>query len=171
MEQPGYVDVTLDQARRAPGGGRGAWPSGLPAPHAGRPPCCPPEPASAWSGAHGAAGGRLPGRRTPPPFELAQTLLGRRAPGRDARRAGTHDTKLIEAIRAHAGGAVARGGLRVRDAYGIQRGQQEKLAAAGERLRVLISYGEYWFPWYMRRLAERPANVWFGAACSAGKAR
>jgi proline dehydrogenase len=26
---------------------------------------------------------------------------------------------------------------------------------------VLISYGEYWFPWYMRRLAERPANVWF----------
>ena len=31
----------------------------------------------------------------------------------------------------------------------------------GQRLRVLISYGEYWFPWYMRRLAERPANVWF----------
>jgi proline dehydrogenase len=26
---------------------------------------------------------------------------------------------------------------------------------------VLIAYGEYWFPWYMRRLAERPANVWF----------
>ena len=33
----------------------------------------------------------------------------------------------------------------------------------GQRLRVLISYGEYWFPWYMRRLAERPANVWFVA--------
>ena len=31
------------------------------------------------------------------------------------------------------------------------------------RLRVLISYGDYWFPWYMRRLAERPANVWFVA--------
>ena len=31
----------------------------------------------------------------------------------------------------------------------------------GKRLRVLISYGEYWFPWDMRRLAERPANVWF----------
>ena len=45
--------------------------------------------------------------------------------------------------------------------YGIQRNQQLRLAREGIGLRVLISYGEYWFPWYMRRLAERPANVWF----------
>ena len=45
--------------------------------------------------------------------------------------------------------------------YGIQREQQVRLARQGKRLRVLISYGEHWFPWYMRRLAERPANVWF----------
>jgi proline dehydrogenase len=45
--------------------------------------------------------------------------------------------------------------------YGIQRAQQLRLAREGRRLRVLVSYGEYWFPWYMRRLAERPANVWF----------
>jgi len=45
--------------------------------------------------------------------------------------------------------------------FGIQRAQQQRLAAAGRRIRVLISYGEYWFPWYMRRLAERPANVTF----------
>jgi proline dehydrogenase len=45
--------------------------------------------------------------------------------------------------------------------YGIQRSQQQRLAQAGRRLRVLISYGEYWYPWYMRRLAERPANVTF----------
>ena len=45
--------------------------------------------------------------------------------------------------------------------YGIQRVQQQRLAREGRRLRVLISYGEYWFPWYMRRLAERPANVLF----------
>ncbi len=45
--------------------------------------------------------------------------------------------------------------------YGIQRGQQQRLAQSGKRLRVLISYGDYWFPWYMRRLAERPANVTF----------
>ena len=36
-----------------------------------------------------------------------------------------------------------------------------RLAAAREHVRVLIAYGTYWFPWYMRRLAERPANVWF----------
>jgi proline dehydrogenase len=45
--------------------------------------------------------------------------------------------------------------------YGIQHRLQERLAGAGRRLRVLISYGEHWFPWYMRRLAERPANVLF----------
>ena len=45
--------------------------------------------------------------------------------------------------------------------YGIQRQLQARLVASGHRLRVLISYGSYWFPWYMRRLAERPANVLF----------
>jgi len=45
--------------------------------------------------------------------------------------------------------------------YGIQRPLQQRLAAEGRRVRVLVAYGEYWFPWYMRRLAERPANVWF----------
>ena len=45
--------------------------------------------------------------------------------------------------------------------YGIQRGQQQRLAQGGRPTRVLISYGEYWYPWYMRRLAERPANVLF----------
>jgi proline dehydrogenase len=45
--------------------------------------------------------------------------------------------------------------------YGIQSGRQNQLGRAGIRTRCLISYGEYWFPWYMRRLAERPANVWF----------
>jgi proline dehydrogenase len=45
--------------------------------------------------------------------------------------------------------------------FGIQRSQQQRLAQSGKRTRVLISYGEYWYPWYMRRLAERPANVTF----------
>ena len=45
--------------------------------------------------------------------------------------------------------------------YGIQRPLQLRLAKDGRPVRVLIAYGEYWFPWYMRRLAERPANVWF----------
>jgi len=47
--------------------------------------------------------------------------------------------------------------------YGIQSGRQHEFGRMGVRIRCLISYGEYWFPWYMRRLAERPANVWFVA--------
>lgn len=47
--------------------------------------------------------------------------------------------------------------------YGIGTREQARIAAAGYRFRVLISYGEAWFAWYMRRLAERPANVWFVA--------
>ena len=47
--------------------------------------------------------------------------------------------------------------------YGIERREQHRLANSGHVVRVLISYGSSWFPWYMRRLAERPANVWFVA--------
>jgi proline dehydrogenase len=75
---------------------------------------------------------------------------------------GTHDTALADRLQAFiAANHVPKSSYEFAMLYGIQRGQQEKLAEAGERLRVLISYGEYWFPWYMRRLAERPANVWF----------
>ena len=45
--------------------------------------------------------------------------------------------------------------------YGIRAGEQRALASRGLEVRVLISYGSAWFAWYMRRLAERPANVWF----------
>lgn len=45
--------------------------------------------------------------------------------------------------------------------YGIRRDLQEKLVAQGFRMRVYLPYGTHWYPYYMRRLAERPANVWF----------
>ena len=45
--------------------------------------------------------------------------------------------------------------------YGIRTDQQRRLAREGYVVRDLISYGEAWYPWYMRRLAERPANVMF----------
>lgn len=45
--------------------------------------------------------------------------------------------------------------------FGIQMARQQELGRQKIRARCLISYGEYWFPWYMRRLGERPANVWF----------
>jgi proline dehydrogenase len=86
----------------------------------------------------------------------------------DARAAGalvhiaTHDIpladRLLAYIREH---HVPASSYELAMLYGIQRQQQLRVAQGGQRLRVLISYGEYWFPWYMRRLAERPANVWF----------
>ncbi|MFH0888567.1 MAG: proline dehydrogenase family protein [Planctomycetota bacterium] len=45
--------------------------------------------------------------------------------------------------------------------YGIRRDLQEKLVKHGYRLRVYLPYGTHWYPYFMRRLAERPANVWF----------
>jgi proline dehydrogenase len=96
-------------------------------------------------------------------FRLCARLLSA-----DARRPGsllhvaTHDLALIDRLSAHiSANAVPPSAYEFAMLYGIQRGQQARLAAGGKRLRVLISYGEHWFPWYMRRLAERPANVWF----------
>jgi len=47
--------------------------------------------------------------------------------------------------------------------YGIQRAEQERLAADGCTSIVLVAYGTFWYPWFVRRLAERPANLWFMA--------
>lgn len=74
----------------------------------------------------------------------------------------THDVAIINEINARAKQMnVARDAYEFQLLYGINRAQQQKLASDGYRLRVLISYGSAWFAWYMRRLAERPANVWF----------
>ena len=96
-------------------------------------------------------------------FALAQAMLGDGPRAAGSRPVfGTHDLNLITAIRAHAQ-AVGRkpAEYEFHMLYGIQKAAQLKLAQEGASLRVLIAYGEYWFPWYMRRLAERPANVWF----------
>lgn len=74
----------------------------------------------------------------------------------------THDKVLISKIQLAAGEAgLAKNDYEFQLLYGIQTQEQSRLAAAGYRMRVLISYGSYWFPWYVRRLAERPANVLF----------
>jgi proline dehydrogenase len=86
----------------------------------------------------------------------------------DAQKSGTllhiatHDTALIDRLLKYIDdNRVPASAYEFAMLYGIQRSQQQRLAQAGRRIRVLISYGEYWFPWYMRRLAERPANVTF----------
>jgi proline dehydrogenase len=47
--------------------------------------------------------------------------------------------------------------------YGIRRDLQERLRSEGWRLRLYVPFGDAWYPYFMRRLAERPANVWFVA--------
>jgi proline dehydrogenase len=86
----------------------------------------------------------------------------------DAQKSGTllhiatHDIPLADRLAAYIRqNNVPTSAYEFAMLYGIQRQQQLRLAGDGQRLRVLISYGEYWFPWYMRRLAERPANVLF----------
>ncbi len=77
---------------------------------------------------------------------------------------GTHDAVIIETLESHGDAlGIAPTDYEIHMLYGIQRGEQRRLAEHRKNLRVLIAYGSYWFPWYMRRLAERPANVWFVA--------
>ena len=93
---------------------------------------------------------------------LAGRLLERAAAGGARVVFGTHDLDLIERLRARALAlGVTGGGYEVHMLYGIRAAAQRALAQQGVPVRVLISYGTHWFPWYMRRLAERPANVWF----------
>jgi len=75
---------------------------------------------------------------------------------------GTHDVRLIEQIAEHAAAlALPKTSFEIQMLYGIRMDQQRRLAGEGYLVRDLIAYGEAWYPWYMRRLAERPANVLF----------
>ena len=95
-------------------------------------------------------------------FELAQQLLAATPKPPQPHGFGTHDLALVERLCAHARAAgIPNDAFELQMLYGIKGAAQERLARSGYTMRVLISYGDYWFPWYMRRLAERPANVWF----------
>jgi proline dehydrogenase len=96
-------------------------------------------------------------------FRLAGQLLSAGARARGVRAIfGTHDPVLIRRVEELGrSSGFSPEALEFQMLYGIRRQEQERLAKAGYRFRVLISYGDAWFPWYMRRLAERPANVLF----------
>jgi proline dehydrogenase len=98
-------------------------------------------------------------------FSLSSRLLSVDAVHAGARLSiGTHDPSLVSRLQDVARErSLPRESFEFSMLYGIQRPLQQKLTAQGWILRVLISYGTSWFPWYMRRLAERPANVWFVA--------
>ncbi|MDR7499223.1 MAG: proline dehydrogenase family protein, partial [Armatimonadota bacterium] len=74
----------------------------------------------------------------------------------------THDERLIRHARAVAAShGIARDCFEFQFLYGIRRDLQEALAAEGYRVRVYVPFGTHWYPYFMRRLAERPANVLF----------
>lgn len=95
-------------------------------------------------------------------LQLAQTLLDEIGSGGVRAAFATHDGALIGRIQEEATQrGMTPGDVEFQMLYGIGTTSQEKLAAQGHEVRVHISYGTAWFPWYMRRLAERPANLWF----------
>lgn len=96
-------------------------------------------------------------------FHLAQRLLSPEARSAGVRSAiATHDLKLIARISEWAAAqGIPKNQVEFAMLYGIQRNAQLRLANEGYRVSVLVSYGAFWFPWFMRRLAERPANMLF----------
>ncbi|HUQ18223.1 MAG TPA: proline dehydrogenase family protein [Gemmatimonadaceae bacterium] len=97
-------------------------------------------------------------------FELASQMLEGARDGHCTPIFGTHDLALIARIveRAAAIG-VAKNDYQIHMLYGIRDSAQRRLVAEAHVVKTLISYGAAWFKWYMRRLAERPANVLFVA--------
>jgi proline dehydrogenase len=74
----------------------------------------------------------------------------------------THDERMIEATKSYAREQnVGKDRFEFQMLYGVRRDLQEKLAREGYGVRVYVPYGKTWYPYFMRRLAERPANVWF----------
>jgi proline dehydrogenase len=74
----------------------------------------------------------------------------------------THDPKMIDATIDFAQReGIGKDAFEFQMLYGIRRDLQEKLARDGYGMRVYVPYGKHWYPYFMRRLAERPANIWF----------
>ena len=96
-------------------------------------------------------------------FVLGKEMLRAKKENRCGRAAfGTHDAALIRRLSEFASTeGFRRADFEVQMLYGIQRVEQERLADEGCTSMVLVAYGSYWYPWFVRRLAERPANLWF----------
>jgi len=74
----------------------------------------------------------------------------------------THDPKMIDATIDFAQKeGIGQKAFEFQMLYGIRRDLQEQLARDGYNMRVYVPYGKHWYPYFMRRLAERPANIWF----------
>jgi len=96
-------------------------------------------------------------------IELLKLLMGDKARSKGVYTAiATHDIRLIEWAKGFASEKkIQKHEFEFQMLYGVRRELQQSLAAEGYRVRVYVSYGREWYPYFMRRLAERPANVFF----------
>ena len=95
-------------------------------------------------------------------FDLSVRMLEAAARGQCLPIFGTHDIGLLDRLVHRARElSVTDGNFEIHMLYGIRDAEQRRLRAEGRVVKTLISYGSAWYKWYMRRLAERPANVWF----------
>lgn len=91
-------------------------------------------------------------------IELMKVLLDRG----DYPAIATHDPRMIDETKAYAASRkIAKDRFEFQMLYGIRRDLQRQLVSQGYRLRLYVPFGKAWYPYYMRRLAERPANVFF----------
>jgi proline dehydrogenase len=95
-------------------------------------------------------------------YSLAEQMLNGARTGVCVPVFGTHDLTLIAKITERAETlSVAKDKYQIHMLYGIRDSAQRRLVAEGHIVKTLVSYGAAWYRWYMRRLAERPANVLF----------
>jgi proline dehydrogenase len=96
-------------------------------------------------------------------YSLAEQMLLAKETQPNLRMAfGTHDIALIWRICGFAAdNGLRRSAVEIQMLFGIQSAAQVRLAAEGYNSRVLVAYGSHWYAWFVRRLAERPANLWF----------
>jgi proline dehydrogenase len=95
-------------------------------------------------------------------YALASQMLEGAAIGTCSPVFGTHDLALIARIVERAAASVVgKDKYQIHMLYGIRDSAQRRLVAEGHIVKTLVSYGSAWYRWYMRRLAERPANVLF----------
>ena len=96
-------------------------------------------------------------------IHLTQMLLGEQARANGVYLGvATHDEKMLWATMEYAAANnIPAAAYEFQMLYGVRRDLQKKVVADGYQMRVYVPYGEAWYPYFVRRLAERPANLWF----------
>jgi len=94
-------------------------------------------------------------------LRLAAAYFARMAEGGSLAIA-THDARMVRgALRLAGEHGIGRERIEFQLLYGIRTDLQRQLRGEGQRVRIYVPYGSHWYPYLMRRLAERPANLWF----------